>query len=457
VHTSEVRNNTATSDGRYANGGGFSLASAHLVVSESLLGGNLADARSTEGTATGGAIFTFSTSRLTVEQTVLQNNAAQGGQESAGGAVHILVDGDAEVVRSTFEGNSAGGPKHSFGGAIRTVLATIRIRDSEFRASRVFGGNGGAITVEGGSAMLSNVSLVRNRAVASKGSGNGNGGALHVGGGVVRLDGCRLHDNVAESLNGAMGSDGGGVWVWSGDVRIARSTLRGNRIGGVGFDQAAWSAYCGAHVSVDGGDVVIDGCSVTDDGDGEEASLENAGTFLLMAKQRSLALHNSSFSCATPGRGLLLLWPGNAAELQLAIRGCTVSNLPIMVADQPKITIGIVNSKFTPALDPAVPTLQPNNNNPPDPDPHCGAEIAGAPLCDPRAACERAPSGGVQCACTGQGLRDKAGTFPTESSARKRRPSRCYCSRKPLRSRCPSRATAAQPCRLWSGREARAG
>jgi hypothetical protein len=80
-----------------------------------------------------------------------------------------------------------------------------------------------------------------------------------------------------------------------------------------------------------------------------------------------------------------------------------------MVADQPNITIGIVNSTFTPALDPSVPTVQPN---PLGPNPRCGTKIAGAPLCDPRATCERSPSGGVQCACSGQVLRDKPGTFP---------------------------------------------
>jgi hypothetical protein len=175
-------------------------------------------------------------------------------------------------------------------------------------------------------------------------------------------------------------------------------------VGGTGYSQAEWSGGVGACLVAEGGTVVIDGCSVTDDGGGEEASLENPSTVLLMAKQGYLVLKGSSFTGVTPGRGLLLLHPATSIGLQLLIRGCTVSNLPILLYQQANTTIGVVNSTFSPALDPSVPTVQP--------DPNCGAEIGGAPLCDPRAVCKGVPSGGVRCACTGVGLRDKPDTFP---------------------------------------------
>jgi hypothetical protein len=41
------------------------------------------------------------------------------------------------------------------------------------------------------------------------------------------------------------------------------------------------------------------------------------------------------------------------------------------------------------------------------PAPDCGAVLAGAYICDPRARCKAAPCGGVQCACIGEGLRFK--------------------------------------------------
>ncbi len=43
-------------------------------------------------------------------------------------------------------------------------------------------------------------------------------------------------------------------------------------------------------------------------------------------------------------------------------------------------------------------TLQPAGNG------LCGARIAGKTVCDPRARCERVRSGGVECACVGNGL-----------------------------------------------------
>jgi hypothetical protein len=180
--------------------------------------------------------------------------------------------------------------------------------------------------------------------------------------------------------------------------------MRGNRMGGLGYLQSRieYSGTGGAHVHADGGNVVLDGCSVTDNGgEDSELPLESPARLFLSATQ-SLILINSSFSSTMPGRGLLSL---SDAALQLVIRGCAVSSLPIdRGKDMPNITIGIVNSTFAPALAPSIPTVQPN--------PNCGAEIAGKPLCDLRATCESLATGGVQCACTGQGLRDKPGTFP---------------------------------------------
>jgi hypothetical protein len=408
VYTSEVRNNSATSDGQYVYGGAFFLGSGQLIISaDSLLSGNLVNARSAAGRGYGGAIFITSSGsgsqitvrpQLTVKQTVLQNNTARGGLLAAGGAAYLRV-ADADVVQSTFEANSASFGTSSSGGAVAVETTILRIRDSEFRANSVTG-DGGAVYLDGDSAVFTRVSFVRNRAVASKGSSLSAGGALKVKLGLVRLDGCLLHDNIAESLLGAIYALGGGVHVEAGNVHIERSTMQGNRMGGPGTAQADWSGIGGAHVHADGGDVVMDGCNVTDDGDGEEASIKNAAKCLLMAKQ-SLVLNSNSFSSMMPGRVLLTLKSGNAG-LQLLIRRCTVSNLPIL-SDQPNIMIGIVNSTFTPALDPSVPTVQPN--------PNCGVKIAGSPLCDPRATCYSSPSGGVQCACTGQGLREKAGTF----------------------------------------------
>jgi hypothetical protein len=86
--------------------------------------------------------------------------------------------------------------------------------------------------------------------------------------------------------------------------------------------------------------------------------------------------------------------------LQLIIRGCTIRNLAII--PQETMTIGVVNSTFDPPLSGVADYIMP-------PSPNCGVEIAHELLCDPRARCESAPSGGVQCSCVGTGLRYKPG------------------------------------------------
>ena len=127
-------------------------------------------------------------------------------------------------------------------------------------------------------------------------------------------------------------------------------------MGGLGISQAETSTTAGgAHIGSDGGEVVLEQCSIAeDDGSGEEACLENAAQWWLAAIQ-SLVLRNSSFRSATPGQGLLRI---QGPQLQLMIRGCTFENVRLGVAagvspgPQP---IGVVDSTFTPALSPVGP------------------------------------------------------------------------------------------------------
>ena len=221
--------------------------------------------------------------------------------------------------------------------------------------------------------------------------------------GLLRLDGCRVHDNVAESLQGSLASGGGALYVSLGIASILGSSLLGNRMGGLGLGQAdASKSAGGAHVLGEGGDVVIDSCSVSEGSEsGEDAHMENGAEWWLVVAQ-SLALRNSSFRSTTSGQGLLQI---QGPQLQLMIRGCTFENLRIGVVPTVKAQpIGIVNSTFTPALDPSVPTVQPTGGSD-----TCAAQLAGERLCDARAKCERSVTG-VVCSCVGgSGLRHKPG------------------------------------------------
>jgi hypothetical protein len=86
-------------------------------------------------------------------------------------------------------------------------------------------------------------------------------------------------------------------------------------------------------------------------------------------------------------------------QAELVVRGSTVTNLTLKSVN----LVGAVNSTFDPPLYPHNKFVQPH--------PGCGVLLAGETLCDPRAHCVLAQTGGVECACSGIGLRDKDGSL----------------------------------------------
>jgi hypothetical protein len=81
-------------------------------------------------------------------------------------------------------------------------------------------------------------------------------------------------------------------------------------------------------------------------------------------------------------------------EAEMVVRGSTVMNLTLKSVR----LVGAVNSTFEPPLPPSQ-AVQPRSGSG-----ACGVHLAGQWLCDPRAKCEGAPSGGVRCSCTDAGL-----------------------------------------------------
>jgi hypothetical protein len=404
VYKTEVCHNEASlSEGQQAEGGGFyAYASAQLVVSESLLCHNKAE-NGRGGIAHGGAISGSVGCLVTVVRSVVERNTARGALYAKGGAIYMSKLSEANFVETAFWGNNVDGAiVHNRGGAVYLDDGgKSRFSDSEFRnnSATFKDSHGGAIWSSAQSLVLINTSLLQNRVTVSMGQGFG--GAVSVSAGFLRLVGCRVHSNVAESLTGSGGVGGGAIHLLAGVVHIEGSSLRGNIMGGLGVAQAEASAKVGGtHMLAQGGDIVLDSCSVTDDGGSvEEARLENAGKWWLLAAQ-SLVLRNSSFHSATPEQGLLnIIGP----QTQLMIRGCTFENVRIGVADGVKMKpIGVVDSTFTPALDSSIPTVQPTSASG-----SCAVELAGEQICDARALCEGVSSGGVRCSCVGSGLRYK--------------------------------------------------
>jgi hypothetical protein len=96
-----------------------------------------------------------------------------------------------------------------------------------------------------------------------------------------------------------------------------------------------------------------------------------------------------------------------ADSAEAVLFGCTGANVTIGGSSDSAIgtiRLGILNSVFVPGLELSVQTVQPTNGSG-----TCGVQLAGERLCDARALCEGIPSGGVKCACVGNGLRYKTG------------------------------------------------
>jgi hypothetical protein len=112
---------------------------------------------------------------------------------------------------------------------------------------------------------------------------------------------------------------------------------------------------------------------------------------------------NSSWSSSNFG-AIALRLVGDRSEA--LIRGCRGTNVTFDVNDVNDVniessnwpTLAIVNSTFEPPLQPL---------NEPARLAICSALVSGDQVCDARASCGAGPSGGIQCACTGDGLQEK--------------------------------------------------
>jgi hypothetical protein len=132
------------------------------------------------------------------------------------------------------------------------------------------------------------------------------------------------------------------------------------------------------------------------DGGGDEAVLDNPSD-IWFGTGKHTVLRNCSLRSSTAEQKWLAL---AGKEVQLLLLGSKFENVGLKADDVDASRLGIVNSTFSPPLEATTLTVQP---------PVCGTNVAGERVCDQRAQCMRAPSGGVECACIGVGLRYKPG------------------------------------------------
>ena len=197
-----IRNSQFSGNTGAEGGGGIA---ASVGTSLTIEGGQFATNKTTGVFAEGGGIR--STGTLTMTNTLLERNSA-----SRGGALFVS-DGTATLSQSELRANWA-----AYGGGIRQAGGTLRVTDVTLEGNgyassgaKVTTG-GGAISWDGGSATLTNVTMSHNWA--------------SYGGGFDHANGDTTLTNVTISGNSAVGA--GAFDQNGGSVTLTNVTLAGN-------------------------------------------------------------------------------------------------------------------------------------------------------------------------------------------------------------------------------------
>ena len=243
--------------------------------------------------------------------------------------------------------------------------------------------------------------------------GRGCGGAIHVENGFLNFSHGWLEGNSGIMMSiGARDVSGGGVCVNDkAEVILVNVTMQSNMVGGSGFYESV-SAYRpvaeqnrkarAAHIEC-AGKLTLHRCSVFDEA---KASGNVAVAWLSGRNFGRLVLIDTRLTSTSVGTIALVLAEHSAALL----RNCSATN--VSIANDGAVgaasgssegnNLGIVHSTFDPRLALTVPTIG---------DSACARPVASLePMCDPRASCVMAQSGGVRCRCADNGLREKDGS-----------------------------------------------
>ena len=215
-------------------GGAIESESANLTIEDSIIADNEATLLS------GGGIRIHTGGSATIERTVIEGNHA----DTGGGGVWV-VDASVDIIETTIKGNSAAGQG---GGVYMTLAAEVNI------VSTTISGNsseatGGGLYVEGTATVavtdstISGNSALQGGGIAHWGSGlveltnttisgneveqTGGGLSVEINGGSAVLLNVTITDNVADSDDNTSGF-GGGVSVGTGSLAVKNTIIAGN-------------------------------------------------------------------------------------------------------------------------------------------------------------------------------------------------------------------------------------
>jgi len=211
VSSLQILDGTVATEGgpTIARGGGVLVEGGNLTLADDLLVGNVVDATvgGNSGLAEGGAIATLPGAQLTLRETIVSDNRAEGG-----------------------------GGGDGWGGGI-AAYGSLAIEGGSLKANTAQGGSaaGGALFLrQGPGATLSDVSVIGNAAEPAPGAGaNAEGGGIDIDGGTASsLDAVTIAGNVASGDHAsslASEDEGGGIHV-AAPTTMVNSTVTGNTV-----------------------------------------------------------------------------------------------------------------------------------------------------------------------------------------------------------------------------------
>ena len=214
------------------NGGALHITGAgNVSATGGMVNGNTAAAE-------GGGFWNSAVGTLNVDGTRFANNVASGDDADQGGGALFNDGGMLTVTNSVLHGNVANGASGSGGGILANAGSTLNVSDTMINDNTSNRAGGGievnATMTNTVTADLSSVTLDGN----STGAAPGNGGALHITGpATVSVSNSSVSNNTAAA-------QGGGLWNSAvGVLNVSQSAISDNTVTGTDAMQGGGGLY----------------------------------------------------------------------------------------------------------------------------------------------------------------------------------------------------------------------
>lgn len=228
IQTNFINNVATNAGGGVLNTGGMLVNGGNFTSNRAGSGAGIYNAgglevrnsnfNTNQASSNGGGIFNNSGASLTVDNNYLSRNTAG----NDGGGIYNRSGGTASILTTVIVDGSAG----RLGGGIANFGTIVTIDNSLIRGNRSTGSGGAAGGVfNGGTANITNTSILNNTAAGE-------------GGGIYNNAGATLTLRANSLVSGNRGSNGGGIRNL-GTARVGESSIISNRTnspGGVGPD-----------------------------------------------------------------------------------------------------------------------------------------------------------------------------------------------------------------------------